>query len=506
MSDHAEASDITILYVEDEAATREQVGRILTARGFRLLTAADGNEGLELFCRHAPDIVITDIMMPRMNGLDMARSIRGSDRETQIIVITAFSDTKYMLDAIDIGVDKFVIKPVEFGKLLAAIDQCITIVRMQRRLQEQAGRIHMLSNALEQSPSMAMITDTHGVIEYVNRKFCKVTGFTAEEVIGQTPRILKSGETPAAVYRDMWRSILGGGEWHGVLQNRGKNGDMFWEYSNISPLTSPDGTIIKYIKTAEDITDRRKLEAEAHKAKKLEATTILAGGMAHDFNNLLQVILGYVNLAKHRSEPGSVVYEFLDEAEKSSEQARELSQRLLTFARGGESVHHAVPLSQLIASGVTAVLNDSTATAVTCDLDLPDTVPCAHIDETQIRQVVANLTTNALEAMPDGGVLKVALRGCTISAQDGLALTPGTYVHVSFRDTGTGIRPEHLGKIFDPYFTTKQMGSQKGMGLGLAVCHAIIRKHGGLITAESGPTEGSTFHVYLPVEIDAPHD
>ncbi|HEX9078223.1 MAG TPA: response regulator [Desulfuromonadaceae bacterium] len=488
-------NDISVLYVEDDIAAREQVGRLLMNHGFRLQTAGDGNEGLDLFRTHSPDIVITDIMMPHMNGLEMARSIRENGRHTQIIVITAYSDTNYLLDAIDIGVDKFVTKPVEFGKLKAAIEQCASIVRMQRRVQEQAERIRMLSNALEQSPSMTVITDTRGVIEYVNRKFCEVTGFTAEEAIGQTPRILKSGETPAAVYRDMWRSILAGREWHGVLQNRGKSGDIFWEYSNISPLTAPDGTIIKYIKTAEDITERRKLEAEAHKARKLEATTILAGGMAHDFNNLLQVILGYVNLAKRRAEPGSVVFGFLDEAEKSSEQARELSQRLLTFARGGESLHHTVPLGPLITSGVHAVLNGS---AVTCEFDLPDATPSVYIDEMQIRQVIANLTTNALEAMPNGGSLRVSLNRCTVSAQNGLPLTPGAYVHVAFRDTGKGIQPEHLGKIFDPYFTTKEMGCQKGMGLGLAVCHAIIRKHHGIITAESDPGEGSTFHIYLP--------
>jgi len=497
MNDHPTQDDISVLYVEDETATREQVGRMLTTHGFNLLTAEDGNEGLDLFLKHSPDIVITDIMMPRMNGLEMARSIRKSGRDTQIIVITAFSDTNYLLDAIDIGVEKFVVKPVEFSKLLAAIEQCITIVRMQRRLQEQAGRIRMLSNALEQSPSMTMITDTQGTIEYVNRKFCKVTGFTAEEAVGQTPRILKSGETPAGVYRDMWGSILAGREWHGVLKNRGKNGDVFWEYSNISPLISPDGTTIKYIKTAEDITERRKLEAEAHKAKKLEATTILAGGMAHDFNNLLQVILGYVNLAKRRAEPGGVVYGFLDEAEKSSDQARELSQRLLTFAKGGESLRHTVHLGRLITNGVKTILDGSD---VTCEFNLSDTAPSAHIDETQIGQVVSNLATNALEAMPQGGVLRVTLRGCTIPAQNSLALTPGEYVHISFQDSGKGIRPEHLGKIFDPYFTTKQMGSQKGMGLGLAVCLAIIRKHNGVITAESVQGGGSTFHVYLPAE------
>ncbi len=498
MADNTPQGDILVLYVEDEAATREQVGRLLATHGFRLLTAENGREGLELFRNHTPDIVITDIMMPHMNGLDMARSIREHSPDAQIIVITAFSDTNYLLEAIDIGIDRFVFKPVEFAKLLAAVQQCVTTISIRRRVREQAERISMLSNALEQSPSMTVITDTHGVIEYVNRKFCEVTGFTAEEVAGRTPRILKSGKTPATVYRDMWRSIRDGREWHGVLQNRGKSGAVFWEYSNISPLTSPDGTIIKYIKTAEDITERRRLEAEALKSRKLEATTILAGGMAHDFNNLLQVILGYVNLAKRHAEPGSQVHGFLDEAEKSSEQARELSQRLLTFARGGEGLRHTVPLGNLISNGVDAVLDGS---AVARELDLPDDHLLANIDEAQIRQVFSNLAVNALEAMPAGGIIRVALRGCTISGQDALPLTPGDYVHVTFQDTGRGIQPENLGKIFDPYFTTKQMGSQKGMGLGLAVCHAIIRKHKGTITVESRPGEGTTFHIYLPAAL-----
>jgi len=495
MADTTPQDDISVLYVEDEAATREQVGRLLTTHNFRLLTAENGIEGLELFRTHAPDIIITDIMMPRMNGLDMARSIRNHSPDAQIVVITAFSDTNYLLEAIDIGVDKFVIKPVEFAKLLAAIEQCVTTIRIQRRVQEQAERIRMLSNALEQSPSMAMITDTQGIIEYVNHKFCEVTGFSAEEAVGKTPRILKSGETPAAVYRDMWSSITDGREWHGVLQNRGKDGAFFWEYSNISPLTSPEGTIIKYINTAEDITERRKLEAEALKARKLEATSILAGGMAHDFNNLLQVILGYVNLAKRRAEPDSQVYEFLDEAEKSSEQARELSQRLLTFAKGGESLRHTVPLGRLITSSVGGVLN---GTAIAREFNLPDDAPLANIDEAQMHQVFSNLAVNALEAMPDGGTIRVTLRGCTISGQNGLPLAPGEYVHVTFQDTGRGILPENLGKIFDPYFSTKQMGSQKGMGLGLAVCNAIVRKHNGTITVESRLREGTTFHIYLP--------
>jgi signal transduction histidine kinase len=293
----------------------------------------------------------------------------------------------------------------------------------------------------------------------------------------------------------MWTTILDGREWHGVMQNRSKNGDFFWEYSSISPLTSADGTITKFIKTAEDITERRKLEAEAHSVKKLEATAILAGGMAHDFNNLLQVILGNISLAKQRAEPGSIVQNLLDVAERSSGQARELSQRLLTFAKGDDAFMHIAPLDRLIKSGVEAALNNS---PIALELCLPADIPPVNIDEMQIQQVVTHLTVNAMEAMPNGGKLRIATCACSVSERDGSTLAPGEYVHVTFSDNGRGIQPDNLSRIFDPYFTTKQMASKKGMGLGLAVCHAIIRKHKGMITAESLPGEGATIHIYLP--------
>lgn len=495
MTDNPPMHDISVMYVEDEAGARDQVWRMLASCGYRLFMAENGREGVELFRRHSPDITLTDIMMPVMNGLEMARTIREEAPDAQIIVMTAFSDTDYLLDAISIGINQFIVKPVEFNKLKSAIQRCITIIRMQRRIQEQTERIRMLSNALEQSPSMALITDTEGTIEYVNNKFCEVTGFAVDEVLGKTPRILQSGETPADVYRDLWTTILGGREWHGVLQNRCKNGDFFWEYSSISPLTSADGAITKFIKTAEDITERRKLEAEAHKVKKLEATAMLAGGMAHDFNNILQVILGNICLAKQRAEPGSIVHNLLDIAEKSSGNARDLSQRLLTFAKGGDISMHVAPLERIIKCGVEETLNGST---IDCELDLPPGVPAVNIDERQIQQVVTHLTVNALEAMPEGGKLRIATTVCSFSGEDESALPPGEYVHVTFSDSGGGIQPENLGRIFDPYFTTKQMGSKKGLGLGLAICHAIIRKHNGMITAESAPGEGTTIHIYLP--------
>jgi two-component system cell cycle sensor histidine kinase/response regulator CckA len=487
--------DITILYVEDEAATMDQVHRMLTLQGYNLILAGNGREGLDLYRTHSPDIVLTDIMMPFMNGLDMAREIRTMTPDAQIIIMTAFSDTDFTLQAIDIGVNQFVIKPVSFLKLFEAISRCIDIVKMQRILKEQHERIRILSNALEQSPSIALITDTAGTIEYVNRKFCDVTGFSAGETIGKTPRIIKSGETPQEVYRTLWDTILSGKEWHGTLQNRRKDGEAFWEYVSISPLKGPDGELIKFIRTGEDITELRKLEAKALKAEKMEATGILAGGMAHDFNNLLQVILGYLSLIKLHADSPTKILEMLDIIEKSSQQAKELSHRLLVFASSGEFQMNCIPLASLITSVVDVILVNS---PVTHEYKFDPDLHNVNINNSLMERLFSSLATNAIEAMPQGGVLQIDAENLTIPEQGVLSLPAGEYAHITFHDTGIGIAPENLPKIFDPYFTTKQMGNTKGLGLGLALCHSIIHKHRGEIIVESTVGNGTTFHIYLP--------
>ena len=502
MTEDSSRAQFSILYVEDEATSREQVKRMLNTLGYRLMVAENGRDGLELYLAHTPDIVVTDIMMPFVSGLEMAREIRTRKPDAQIIVMTAFNDIDYLLQAIDIGISQFVLKPIALQKLLDAIERSINVVMMQRQLRRQNEHIRLLSNALEHSPSMALITDTSGTIEYVNRKFCEITGFDVNEAVGQTPSILKSGETPAEVYRELWSSILQGNEWHGSMLNRKKNGELFWENVSISPLKASDGSLVKFIKSGEDVTRQRRLEEENLNSRKMEAIGILAGGMAHDFNNLLQVILGYISLAKTHVNSPQTTSEMLEIAEQSSLQARELSLRLLAFSRGGEAFLLPIPLAPLIMSVVAAALRNSSALASVFRI-APD-LRQVRIDYAQMERTISNMAQNAVEAMPQGGIVQVEGENVTIGEQDTLSLPAGEYVHIAFHDSGKGITPENLPRIFEPYFTTKEMGNQKGMGLSLALCHSIISKHKGLIHAESTPGKGTTFHIYLPAFVEKP--
>ena len=238
-------------------------------------------------------------------------------------------------------------------------------------------------------------------------------------------------------------------------------------------------------------SEYERLEQERLRAAKLESIGTLAGGIAHDFNNLLTGIMGNIGLVKTYISPSDATYEMLDEAEKAALRARDLTQQLLTFARGGKPVKKSVNIAEIIKESATFALRGS---KVRLELSLPDDLWPIEADEGQISQVINNLVINADEAMPSGGTLKIQAENLTLKKTDIPLLPSGNYVRIDIADTGIGISPEHLQRIFEPYFTTKQRGS----GLGLTTAYSIVRNHGGTILADSTQNKGSTFHIYLP--------
>jgi CheY-like chemotaxis protein/two-component sensor histidine kinase len=241
----------------------------------------------------------------------------------------------------------------------------------------------------------------------------------------------------------------------------------------------------------QDITERKRMEEELVKVQKLESLGVLAGGIAHDFNNILSSIWGNIDLAKMDIEPRERAFAILDEAARACRHAADLTARLLTFSKGGTPVKKPASIPRLVRDATDLALSGSN---VRCEFDLPDDSLVAEVDQGQMKQVFHNLVLNAVQAMPEGGEIRVGAERVLSSRHAELPLTPGEYVRLSVRDRGTGIQKEHLHRIFDPYFTTKQ----KGSGLGLAVAHSIIDKHDGHFHVESEPGEGTTFEIYLP--------
>lgn len=241
----------------------------------------------------------------------------------------------------------------------------------------------------------------------------------------------------------------------------------------------------------EEMARRAQMEAELLKVQKLESLGILAGGIAHDFNNLLTVILGNLTLAGEQARSGNNVESQLMEAEMAARRARDLTKQLLTFARGGAPVKKTTSLRDLTHETVNFILS---GTKVNSQFTIPADLLPVEIDTGQMSQVVGNLAINAVQAMAEGGTLRVTGTNATLSATDCPPLPAGEYVKLSVADTGSGILPEHIPYIFDPYFTTKKTGS----GLGLAISYSIIKNHGGHITVESTVGQGTAFHIYLP--------
>ena len=263
-----------------------------------------------------------------------------------------------------------------------------------------------------------------------------------------------------------------------------------------APIHDRQGGIIGVVVVFRDITERQKSEAELLKESKLESVGLLAGGIAHDFNNILQGILGNLSLARMNAHSTEKMLERLTGVEKSAMRARDLTQQLVMFARGGAPIRRQVQLLGVIKD---ATLFALTGSNVHCEFSLPSDLWPVEVDEGQFRQVLNNIVINATQAMPDGGKIEVRAENVEFTSGFLPPLKAGKFVKISIRDHGAGIRPEHLPRIFDPYFTTRT-GAR---GLGLASAHSVIRKHDGQITVDTQLGKGSTFQIYLPASLKA---
>ena len=233
------------------------------------------------------------------------------------------------------------------------------------------------------------------------------------------------------------------------------------------------------------------MENEQFKTEKLESLGILAGGIAHNFNNILTGILGNISLARITMNPDNEQYKYLEKSELASLQARDLTQQLLTFSKGGAPIKTIFSISKLIKSTATFAVSGSN---VRCKFSISKDIWLINADLGQLSQVINNIILNAVHAMPDGGSIDIIACNCHSNTQEKFLIQNKKYIMISFEDQGIGISETNIGKIFDPYFSTKQ----KGSGLGLATSHSIVHNHKGFMTVKSKLEKGTTIKIYLP--------
>ena len=363
----------------------------------------------------------------------------------------------------------------------------------QRRVAEAlAAEKERLSVTLRSIGDGVITTDTDGRVVLLNRAAEKLTGWTQEEAAGrplaevfvvrEAPYVREAVNMSGAV-------VTGGGPDHQAVLI-GRDTREWAVATGITPIRDANGQVQGTAVVFRDVTDAQRLEEERQKASKLESVGLLAGAIAHDFNNILTAIMGNISLAKLYTSAGEQVFDRLEEAERAALWAKDLTQQLLTFSKGGAPVKRPIEIGSVVRDSAEFASRGSN---ILCEVSVNAQV-IVEADEGQIRQVVHNLVLNAQQAMPEGGRVWVSIDEVRRTAYDGHGLVPGRYAEVVCRDEGVGISKENQARIFDPYFTTKL----KGSGLGLATSYSIVRKHNGIITVESEPGQGAAFRILLP--------
>ncbi|HEY4744082.1 MAG TPA: response regulator [Desulfuromonadaceae bacterium] len=526
----------TILVIDDDPVNLSIVTSYLGEYHFTILVAEDGDIGAARAAYARPDLILLDIMMPGIDGYEACRRLKAQEgtRDIPVIFMTALAETEHKVRGFEAGAVDYITKPFQREEVLARVGVHLRIRELttrlreanetlERRVEERTAELRLtndelqceiierkqaeeerarLATAIEQAAESIFITDANWFIYYVNPAFEHMNGYSRSEVIGHHTRFLKTDKHDRAFYMTILKTLKRGEVWSGRLTNRRKDGTFYEAEVTASPIRDKNGAIINYVSIHRDITNEIKLERELRQAQKMEAIGTLAAGIAHDFNNILTAILGFTQMALNKMSADNPICRDLERVLESSGRAAELVRQILTFSRQSELERKPVHVSQVVDEVLKLLRSSIPATIEICqDNTLPRTQDKILADATQIHQVLMNLGTNAAHAMRNhGGILSVSLSG--IEADADLVsrypdLSPGPYVRLAVNDTGHGMAAAVMERIFDPYFTTKEIG--EGTGMGLAVVQGIIKNHGGAITVYSEPGQGTSFHVFLPL-------
>lgn len=359
-------------------------------------------------------------------------------------------------------------------------------------------RLRQLSRAVEQSPVSIMITDPQAHIEYVNPKFSELTGYSLDEIRGRTPRLLQSGDTARTDYLTLWETINGGNEWRGTFHNRKKNGELYWEAASISPITDEQGNVTHFLAIKEDVTELKRLQEELNerhtellKSRALANMGEMANMIAHDLRNPLSSVKMGMQILSKQAAP------HLDVGENELiaiglEQIRymeEILRDLLSYSRPDALRLSWVNLNKVLENTINSLQRDISEHNAAIRCDFQSRLPTINADEMRLRQVFANLISNALQANEGNGRAPEVVITTRLSVDN-----PQEGIRVEILDNGPGIDPSVADSLFEPFVTTRA----KGTGLGLAIVKRIVDQHGGSVTLGAANTGGTRVRVTLP--------
>ncbi|MGF6524942.1 histidine kinase famiy protein [Variovorax sp. PvP013] len=360
--------------------------------------------------------------------------------------------------------------------------------------------------AIETTRMPMLVTDPRQAdnpIVFANRAFLSMSGYAAEEIMGHNCRFLQGPDTDRATVAAVREAIQDRREISTEILNYRKDGTSFWNALYVSPVYNQNKELVYFFASQLDVSRRRDAEEALGQAQKMEALGQLTGGISHDFNNLLQVMSGHLDLLDLRRKTGkvtdAVVSRAVDSIRSAVQTASTLTQQLLAFSRKQRLEGRLVNLNTL-AEGITDLVRETLGDGIELRVESEPALANCQLDPTQLEMAVLNVLVNARDAMPEGGTVTLRTRSVEVDGEDTgtfVGLMPGRYVSLSITDTGTGIAPEIIGRVMDPFFTTKEEG--KGTGLGLSMVHGFAKQSGGTASIESEPGVGTTVRMYFPV-------
>ena len=521
---------VKVLIVDDLPDNSRLLAHLARDEGYEASVASNGHQALEVAAAERPDVILLDIMMPEMDGIEVCRRLKANEelRNIPVILVTVKDLDEDVVRGLDAGADEYVTKPFNRKALAARLRSAIrlkqsydAVMRTNEELHREVKRRNQTEADLRASELRyrqllgAVTTYTYSVeiddgvpVSTQHSLGCQAaTGYAPEEyaanrylwmamvypddremVEGHIARVLKGENVPPLVHRIFH-----------------KDGGIRWMCDTIVPRYNSAGQLVCYDGLVEDITDRqlaeesvRKKDEQLREAQKLEAVGMLAGGIAHEFNNLLQVIGGYTTYAMEDLSPKEQRYKDLQQVRTATDRAVALTRQLLGFSRRRILQPDNVDPNQLVGD-LAQMLRPLVGDRISVEVVLREDIGIVYADSGELQQALLNLCLNARDAMPSGGTLLLSTDTVILTEplwEPRFHIEPGCHVVFGVTDTGQGIPAEVQQRVFEPFFTTKEVG--KGTGLGLAMVYGVVQQHKGAIHVYSEPGKGTTFKVYLP--------
>ncbi|MBV8915818.1 MAG: response regulator, partial [Acetobacteraceae bacterium] len=514
-----------VLLADDNPDLRDYVRRLLQGRGYTVEAVADGAAALAAARTRRPDLLLTDVMMPGLDGFGLLAAVRGDQTlaDLPVVMLSARAGEEAQVEGLGAGADDYLAKPFSARELLARVAANLDMARTRREATAAVRASEArLRGVLEGMAEGFALLDTEFRILQVNAEGRRLDPRPREAIIGKTHwqaypgsedaefgRLFKRAMTervPVALeHRYVWPD--GREAWFDMRAYPTEDGGLAIFYRDVTDRRHAQDALVELNETlerrvAEAVAEREAALARLHESQKLETLGELTGGVAHDFNNLLTPVMSGLHLLGrwHGDERSQ---RMISAALQSAERARTLIQRLLAFARRQALAPQPVDPATLVA-GMRELITRSLGPAIRVNIEVPASLPPALVDPNQLELALLNLAVNARDAMEGqgGGTLTIVAQADTIAGAGTAALAPGRYVRFQVTDTGCGMDETTRARAVEPFFSTKEVG--KGTGLGLSMVHGLAVQSGGAFRLASAVGAGTTATLWLPVALEAP--